>query len=271
MAMASTLDQVGIFTHDARDAALILSVIAGYDQHDATSSKESVPDYAGMIDERPKVRLGVPKEFREGLSGEALAWFETELKRISSLDGVKLVDISLPHIRESLAVYYIIMPAEVSANMARYDGLRYGAHTTGETLEELYRSNRSQGFGAEVRRRILLGTFVLSAGYHDAYYTKAAKVRSLITHECLRAFDTVDAIIGPTSPTPAFKLGEKQSDPLAMYLSDIYTVAANIAGVPAVSFPSGTIDGLPMGMQLMGPYWSEARLVSLVDRLSRAS
>jgi aspartyl-tRNA(Asn)/glutamyl-tRNA(Gln) amidotransferase subunit A len=269
MAMASSLDQVGIFAHNPNDVALLLHTMAGFDSHDATSSHIAVPEYTKQLHEDKPVRIGVPKEFREGLTGEAALWFDAALERCRAIKNVTLVDISLPHIEHALAVYYIIMPSEVSANMARYDGLRYGMHSEAVgNLEMQYRKNRSAGFGPEVKRRILLGTYALSAGYYDAYYAKAAKVRRLISQDMDKAFEMVDAILGPTSPTPAFKIGEKQSDPLTMYLSDIYTVAANLTGVPAVSFPAGDIKGLPMGLQLMGPRWSEGVLLQLVERFS---
>ncbi len=272
MAMASSLDQVGIFAHTAEDIALLMHAMAGADSHDATASTVFVPDYAELLRDKKPVRIGVPKEFRTGLAGDAAAWFDAALEKCRKVEGVTLVDVSLPHIEYALAVYYIIMPSEVSANMSRYDGLRYGTHkeVLGD-LEALYRKNRSAGFGAEVKRRILLGTYALSAGYYDAYYAKAAKVRRLISEDVKNAFQKVDAILGPTSPTPAFKIGEKQSDPLTMYLSDIYTVAANLAGLPAVSFPAGEIQGLPMGLQLMGPAWSEGSLLELVERLGAST
>ncbi len=269
MAMASSLDQVGIFAHDAHDVGTLLHAMSGFDPHDATSSRENVPDYRKLIAEERPVRIGIPKEFRDGLAGAASEWFQAAIERCKKASGVTFVDVTLPHIGDSLAVYYIIMPSEVSANMARYDGLRYGtmSEAAGD-LETLYRHNRAAGLGAEVKRRVLLGTYALSAGYYDAYYAQAAKVRNLIAQDMDAVFQNVDLVLGPTSPTPAFKIGEKQSDPLTMYLSDIYTVAANLTGVPAVSFPAGTIEELPMGLQLMGPKWSEGLLLQLVRRLS---
>lgn len=267
IAMASSLDQVGIFSRSAADAAVVLEVMSGQDPLDATSQAAEVPRYSELLHERlPDIRIGVPRQFKEGLSGAALEWFEGQLAIYRSTPGYTLVDIDLPRIGYALAVYYIIMPSEVSANMARYDGLRYGyAAGTQAQLSQQYSENRSKGFGPEVRRRILLGTYALSAGYYEAYYAQAAKVRTILRQDLNTAFEQVDAILGPTSPTPAFKIGEKQSDPLNMYLSDIYTVAANLAGIPAVSYPAGLVEGLPMGLQLMGPRWSEARLLQMVQ------
>ncbi len=272
IAMASSLDQVGIFSHSAYDAAILLEILAGKDPYDATSSPEAVLSYSEFVATQPRpMRIGVPREFRRGLSDEVGRWFEAQLEKYRAMDGVTLVDIDLPRIGYSLALYYIIMPSEVSANMSRFDGLRYG-HRADEqgSLEEVYRANRSMGFGPEVRRRILLGTYALSAGYYDAYYAQAAKVRTLLQQDLQKAFGAVDLILGPTSPTPAFKIGEKQNDPLTMYLSDIYTVAANLAGIPAISYPAGMMQNLPMGMQLMGPQWSEGLLLQAAQKLSAA-
>ncbi len=268
IAMASSLDQVGIFSRSAYDCALLLSEMAGHDARDATAHDQAVPDYVSLISKPlPALTIGLPKEYWP--EGERVIFDlqERARKQYKAFPRIKFVTVTIPRLPYALAAYYIIMSSEVSANLARFDGLRYGVHGTGETLEKAYLNNRTKGFGAEVRRRIMLGTYALSAGYYDAYYAHAAKVRRLLYEDFQRVFGQVDAVLCPTSPTPAFKLGEKQSDPLLMYLSDIYTVAANLVGVPAVSYPAGTIDHLPIGLQLMGPAWSEAKLLNLVHHV----
>lgn len=267
IAMASSLDHVGLLTRTPFDAALMLEVMAGHDPLDATSSREPVPSYsAALALPREKLHIGLPKEyFVQNTDSEFQERVDALLGLYRSLPDVELVEISLPNAAQALAVYYIIMSSEVSSNMARYDGIRYGLRAgtgTGGALESWYAENRSQGLGAEVQRRIMLGTYSLSAGYYDQYYAQASKVRTLIARDFEKAFHSVDVILSPTSPTPAFKIGEKIVDPLTMYLSDVYTVSANLAGIPAVSFPAGLVRGLPVGMQLMAPAWNEIKLLA---------
>jgi aspartyl-tRNA(Asn)/glutamyl-tRNA(Gln) amidotransferase subunit A len=266
MAMASSLDQIGPLTKNVHDAAAVLGAIAGHDHLDATTVVRDVPDYTeGLNRDIGGLRIGIPKEyFGEGLSDEVRVKVE---EGISSLKdrGATTVEVSLPHSQYALAVYYIVMPCEVSANLARFDGIRYG-HSSKQAhdLLEVYTKSRAEGFGSEPLRRIMLGTYALSAGYFDAYYVKAQKVRALIRQDFDRAFEHCDVIAGPTSPTVAFKLGEKSDDPLAMYLSDIYTVPVNLAGVPAISVPvgGGGQSGLPVGLQLIGPMWGERAILN---------
>ncbi len=260
IAFASSLDRVGPFAANVRDAATMLSVIAGHDPHDATSSPAPVPDFAAESDKSARgMRIGVPAEyFAEGLDPEVRAAIE---KGIASLKaaGCTIKPVSLPHTRYAIPVYYLIATAEASANLARFDGVRYGYRSPdSETLSAMYCHSRDEGFGAEVKRRILLGTYALSAGYYDAYYLKAQQVRRLLAEEFLRAFAEVDAIVTPTSPVPAFKLGEKTGDPLAMYLADIYTVTASLAGICGVTVPCSTTKaGLPVGMQVLAAHLNE--------------
>jgi aspartyl-tRNA(Asn)/glutamyl-tRNA(Gln) amidotransferase subunit A len=271
IAMASSLDQVGTLTNSVSDAAVLLHEFAGSDPRDATSSPRAVDDYEAEI-KKPLggVTIGIVREFQSDQPAvESL--MERARERFKKVGKVRFADVSLPKISYALAVYYICMSSEVSANLARYDGLRYGRFEEGPgSLEAVYRRNRAAGFGPEVRRRIMLGTYALSAGYYDAYYLKAQKVRRLIAEDFIAAFKSVDAVMSPTSPTPAFRIGEKQSDPLTMYLSDIYTVAANLAGLPAISVPCGTEGSLPMGLQLTGPAWSESALLRLAHHFENA-
>ncbi|MDQ3908315.1 MAG: Asp-tRNA(Asn)/Glu-tRNA(Gln) amidotransferase subunit GatA [Acidobacteriota bacterium] len=274
VAFGSSLDQIGTFTLTARDAATVLQVIAGRDEADATTAGVEVPDYAARLTGDVKgARLGVPRAlFGEGLDADVRANVERAIEVFRDL-GAEVVDVELPHARYAIAVYYIIATAEASSNLARYDGVRYGfrAEESGE-LRAMYRRTREEGFGPEVKRRIMLGTYVLSSGYYDAYYLKAQQVRSLIKQDFAAAFDACDAIITPTAPTPAFKLGEKVDDPLAMYLNDIYTVTANLAGIPGLSVPCGlSRDGLPTGMQLLARHWDEATMLRLADAYERAA
>ena len=269
VAFASSLDNIGIFGQTAKDAAGVLGVIAGRDARDATSADVPVPDYLSEIDKdiRGKV-FGVPRAlFGEGLDEEVRDSVEKSIENFKSL-GAEIVDVKLPHAKYGIAVYYIIATAEASSNLARYDGVRYGFRAEGgNALRDMYMKTREQGFGEEVKRRIMLGTYVLSSGYYDAYYSKAQKVRALVKQDYEKAFTKCDAIITPTSPSVAFKLGEKSSDPLAMYLNDVYTVSANLAGVPAISVPSGLSgDGMPIGLQLIGNFWSESMLLNLASR-----
>ena len=266
VAFASSLDQVGIFGRSTRDVATVLGVIAGRDPRDATTAEVPVPDYvSGLAVDCQNLRLGFPRAlFGEGLDHEVRAAVEKAIETYKEL-GVEVVDVELPHAKYCIAVYYIIATAEASSNLARFDGARYGfrAEDTPE-LRQMYRKTRDEGFGPEVKRRIMLGTYVLSAGYYDAYYRKAQQVRSLLKEDFARAFQLCDAIITPTSPTPAFRLGEKVDDPLSMYLNDVYTVTANLAGVPGMNVPCGlSADNLPIGFQLLGPYWSETTLFRL--------
>lgn len=273
VAFASSLDNIGIFGQTTKDVADVLSVIAGRDEHDSTSADVEVPDYsASLNDEIKGKRIGIPRAlFGEGIEDEVRDGVEKSIDNFASL-GCKIVDVELPYAKYGIAVYYIIATAEASSNLARYDGVRYGFRAKGETtLREMYFKTREDGFGEEVKRRIMLGTYVLSSGYYDAYYSKAQKVRALVKQDYINAFTKCDAILTPTSPTVAFKIGERVSDPLAMYLSDIYTVSANLAGVPAISIPCGVSgEGLPIGTQLTGDFWSEATLFNLANSYENA-
>ncbi|MGA9587639.1 MAG: Asp-tRNA(Asn)/Glu-tRNA(Gln) amidotransferase subunit GatA [Terracidiphilus sp.] len=261
VAFASSLDRVGPFAANVRDAATLLSVIAGHDHCDATSSPAPVPDYAAESDKGAEgLRIGVPAEyFGEGLDPEVRERIETGIESLKKA-GCTVKPVSLPHTRYAIPTYYLVATAEASANLARFDGVRYGYRSpSSATLSDMYCHSRDEGFGAEVKRRIMLGTYALSAGYYDAYYLKAQKVRRLLADEFLRTFAEVDAIVTPTAPTPAFKLGEKTGDPLAMYLADIYTVTASLAGICGVTVPCGTTKaGLPVGMQVLGAHLNEA-------------
>ena len=266
VAFASSLDQIGVFARKAGDVARVLGVIAGRDPHDATTANVPVPDYnASLTGDLKGARIGFPRTlFGKGLDDEVKKSVENVVDVYREL-GAEIVDVELPNAGYAIAVYYVIATAEASSNLARFDGVRYGfrAEETPE-LRQMYRKTRAEGFGPEVKRRIMLGTYVLSAGYYDAYYRKAQQVRTLIKNDFLNAFKTCDAILTPTSPTPAFAIGEKVDDPLAMYLNDIYTVTANLAGVPGISVPCGlSSERLPIGYQLLGPYWSEPVLLKL--------
>ncbi len=269
IAFASSLDRIGPFAANVRDAAAVLQVIAGHDPCDATSSTAPVPDYSAGIDAGVKgLRLGVPSEyFAEGLDPEVRRPIEASIEQLRAA-GAEIKPISLPHTRYAVPTYYVIATAEASANLARFDGVRYGYRApNSNTLSAMYRQSREGGFGPEVKRRILLGTYVLSAGYYDAYYRKAQQVRRLLTNDFLTAFNEVDAILTPTAPTPAFKLGEKVDDPMSMYLADIYTVTASLAGICGLSVPCGeSSDGLPIGMQILGKHFNE----SMVFRVAQA-
>jgi aspartyl-tRNA(Asn)/glutamyl-tRNA(Gln) amidotransferase subunit A len=275
IAFASSLDRVGPFAVSVRDAALVLGTIAGYDPLDATSSQRPVPDYTEEIDKGVAgMRLGVPSEyFGEGLDPEVRSAVESTIERLRTA-GAEIVPISLPHTRYAVPTYYVIATAEASSNLARFDGVRYGYRAPeAKTLAEMYRLSREGGFGAEVKRRILLGTYVLSAGYYDAYYKKAQQVRRLLTEDFLAAFKNVDAILTPTAPTPAFKIGEKADDPMAMYLADIYTVTASLAGICGISVPCGNSrEGLPIGLQILGNHFAEStvfRVAQAVESLEK--
>jgi aspartyl-tRNA(Asn)/glutamyl-tRNA(Gln) amidotransferase subunit A len=272
VAFASSLDQIGPFANNVSDAARTLQVISGRDRYDSTSSNMPVPDYLRALTGDIKgLRVGVPPEcFGEGLDAEVKEKVEAGIRRLADR-GAEIVEVSLPHTKYVIAVYYIIATAEASSNLARFDGVRYGFRAEeARTLSEMYRKTRNEGFGAEVKRRIMLGTFVLSSGYYDAYYEKAQRVRSMLVDDFAEAFRKCDVIVTPTAPTPAFKIGEKSNDPLAMYLGDIYTVTVNLAGVPAVSVPCGSsAAGLPIGLQLIGNHFDEARLLNAAHALEQ--
>jgi aspartyl-tRNA(Asn)/glutamyl-tRNA(Gln) amidotransferase subunit A len=265
VAYASSLDQIGPFATSVKDAARMLQVISGHDRHDSTSANESVPNFLSSLTGDIKgLRVGVPPEcFGEGLDAEVKMSVETAIARLKER-GAEIVEVHLPHMKYVVAVYYLIATAEASSNLARFDGVRYGHRTEDpRSLSDLYRRTRDEGFGAEVKRRIMLGTFALSSGYYDAYYEKAQRVRAMLANDFAEAFQKCDVIATPTAPTPAFKVGEKSDDPLAMYLGDIYTVTINLAGVPAVSVPCGvSAAGLPIGLQLIGNHFDEARLLN---------
>jgi aspartyl-tRNA(Asn)/glutamyl-tRNA(Gln) amidotransferase subunit A len=273
VAFASSLDQVGVFGRSTRDVARVLEIISGRDPHDATSADVLVPDYAAELTADVKgARIGFPKSlFGAGLDAEVRASVEAAVDVYREL-GAEIVDIELPNAQYSIAVYYIIATAEASSNLARFDGVRYGFRAEdAPELRQMYRKTRAEGFGPEVKRRIMLGTYVLSAGYYDAYYRKAQQVRALLKEDFRKAFEGCDAIITPTSPTPAFLIGEKVDDPLAMYLNDIYTVTANLAGVPGISVPCGlSSKRLPIGFQLLGAHWSESTLFKLAHAYETA-
>ena len=267
VAFASSLDQIGSITKDVSDAALLLQVVSGHDGHDSTSVNVGVPDYiAGINSENDNLRIGVPKEFfGEGLNPEVESAVTNALE-IYKKNGAELVDLTLPHCGYAVATYYIIATAEASSNLARYDGVRYGQRSrlSEDNIIDMYSRVRAEGFGSEVKRRILLGNYVLSAGFYEAYYMKASKVRNLIRSDFEDAFKKVDCIISPTCPSPAFKIGEKITDPLEMYLSDIYTIPANLVGIPGISIPCGfTTTGLPIGMQIMGKHFEEKKILKI--------
>ena len=273
IAFASSLDQAGPMTHTAEDAALLLQAMAGFDPKDSTSAQEPVPDYlTGIGQDLKGLRIGLPQEyFGAGLDAGVAASIEAALAEYRRL-GAEFRDISLPNSPLSVPTYYVVAPAECSSNLARFDGVRYG-HRCHEPrdLTDLYTRSRAEGFGAEVKRRVMIGTYVLSAGYYDAYYLKAQKLRHLISDDFRRAFAEVDVILGPTSPTTAFPLGAKADDPVAMYLNDIYTIATNLAGLPGLSLPAAPAAGLPVGLQLIGDYFQEARLLNVAHKLQEAT
>ncbi len=274
IAMGSSLDQIGPVAKTVEDAEIIFRVISGYDEMDSTSSPEGARTYADLTrnNAEGKITIGVPRDFlSDGLDTEVMTNFETSLGVLRDL-GYVIREVALPNIKYSLSVYYIIMFAEASTNLARFDGIRYGFSEEGGDTITSYMKTRGEGFGKEARRRIMLGTYVLSSGYYDAYYNKAGALRSLIIKDFENAFREVDAIVTPTSPVPAFKIGEKINDPLAMYLADIFTVPVNLAGVPAVSVPSGkNKDGLPLGLQIIAPLFGEETLFSIGKRFEAVS
>ncbi len=272
VAFASSLDRIGPFAQTVRDIAEVFSVIAGWDSNDSTSANVARPDYSADLDKPVAgMRIGVPDEyFAAGLDPEVRKNVEAGIALLEKI-GCERVSIRLPHTDYAIATYYIIATAEASSNLARYDGVRYGLRTKAATLSEMYRKTRRNGFGAEVKRRIMLGTYALSSGYYDAYYLRAQKVRALIARDFAEAFERVDAIITPTSPVPPFKIGERTADPLQMYLADIYTVTGSLAGLPAISVPCGkTSNKLPVGMQIIGSHFSEGRVLQIASAFERA-
>ena len=272
-AFASSLDHVGALARSVKDAATVLAVIAGRDPADATSADVPVPDYPALLDGNVKgLKLGLPREYLKYLTSETGELISAGVDTLGKL-GCEIREISLPATDYAIACYYIIATAEASSNLARYDGVRYTHRSAGsETLSEMYRNTRGEGFGAECKRRIMLGTYVLSHGYYDAYYLKAQKVRALIARDFTQAFQQVDAIIAPVSPFPAFRIGEKVDDPVAMYLSDIYTITGDLAGIPCMSVPCGaTADGLPVGMQILTRHFDEPTMFRLADAFEKAS
>ena len=277
VAFASSLDQIGPLTKTVRDAAVIMNAIAGHDPQDSTSLNELVPDYAAKLgNDLRGVRLGLPKEYMiEGIDPRVKAAIDTAVKQMNSL-GAEIIDVSLPHTDYGVAVYYILATAEASANLARFDGVRYGYRAEDPTdMLDLYGRTREEGFGPEVKRRVILGTYVLSSGYYDAYYLRAQKVRELIRQDFAKAFEKVDALISPTSPVPAFKLGERTADPLQMYLADIFTLAANLAGICGISVPCGFAEAnghrLPIGLQLLGKPLDEARILQIAHAYEQST
>ena len=273
IAYASSLDQGGPMAQSAEDCALLLNAMAGFDPRDSTSLERPVEDYARDLDKPlAGLRIGLPKEFfAAGCDAGVMAAVQAAIKEYEKL-GATIVDVSLPNSHLSVPAYYVIAPAEASSNLSRYDGVRYGYRAPEYgNLDDMYMKTRAQGFGAEVKRRILIGAYVLSHGYYDAYYLQAQRIRRLIANDFVEAFKSCDVIMGPTSPTTAFRLGEKSADPVQMYLSDIYTIAVNLAGLPGMSVPCGFADGLPVGLQLIGNYFDEARLLGVAHRYQMAT
>ncbi len=274
VAFASSLDQGGPMAQTAEDTAILLNAMAGHDKHDSTSINQDVPDYTATLNDDIKgLTIGLPKEyFNQGLDTHVEKALQEAIKVYESR-GVTFKEITLPNTELATSAYYVLAPAEASSNLARYDGVRYGYRCENpENLDDLYKRSRSEGFGLEVKRRILIGTYVLSAGYYDAYYSRAQKIRRLIRDDFLAAFKEVDVILTPVTPTPAFKIGEKTSDPVAMYLSDIYTIAVNLAGLPGISLPAGfSPDGLPIGMQLITTHFDEARLLNVAHQFQQTT
>jgi aspartyl-tRNA(Asn)/glutamyl-tRNA(Gln) amidotransferase subunit A len=271
-AFASSLDHIGPFSRTVRDSARLLQVMAGRDEMDSTSAFAPVPDYVAALDGNIRgMKIGIPKEFFDGLASDTGDVIQAAIQRLQKL-GCEIREIRLPHTSYAVGCYYIICTAEASSNLARYDGVRYTRRSeSAGTLQEMYRQTRDEGFGAECKRRIMLGTYVLSSGYYDAYYLKAQKVRALVARDYAQAFEQVDAIVGPVSPFPAFKLGEKVDDPTSMYLSDIYTVTGDLAGVPCMSVPAGkTPDGLPVGLQVIANHFNETAMFRIADAFERA-
>lgn len=273
IAFASSLDQAGPMAHSAEDAALLLNVMAGFDERDSTSVERDVPDYSSTLnDSLDGLRIGLPKEFfSEGLDPSIAAVVDAAIKTYESL-GASVKEITLPNSGLAVPTYYVVAPAECSSNLSRMDGVRFGHRCEDpKDLTDLYERSRGEGFGDEVKRRIMIGTYALSAGYYDAYYKKAQQCRRLISDDFKQAFNDVDVIMGPTAPTTAFKFGDKTDDPVAMYLADIYTISTNLAGLPGMSIPAGFVDGLPVGLQLIGNYFDEARLLNVAHRYQQVT
>ena len=273
IAFASSLDQAGIMAPSAEDCALFLEAIAGFDERDSTSVDVPVPAYAAELGQGVKgLRIGVVREFMEGgLDPDNAALVRAAVQAYAD-QGAEIVEVSCPNMGMSVPTYYVVAPAECSSNLSRFDGVRFGHRCADpKDLMDLYKRSRGEGFGAEVKRRIMTGTYVLSAGYYDAYYLKAQKVRQLISREFAAAFAKADVLVGPTSPTPAFRLGDKVDDPITMYLNDIYTIGANLAGLPAMSIPCGMLQGLPVGLQLIGPHFAESRLLATAHAYQQVS
>ncbi|WP_177420794.1 Asp-tRNA(Asn)/Glu-tRNA(Gln) amidotransferase subunit GatA [endosymbiont of Lamellibrachia barhami] len=273
IAFASSLDQGGPMTRSAEDAALMLQAMAGFDPRDSTSAEELLADFsAGLNDSLQGLRIGLPKEyFGEGLDAGVAASVEAAIGEYRKL-GAEVVEISLPNTHLAVPTYYVVAPAECSSNLSRFDGVRYGYRCEDpKDLEDLYKRSRGEGFGEEVKRRIMIGTYALSAGYYDAYYLKAQKIRHLISDDFKAAFEQVDVIMGPSTPSTAFGLGEKADDPVTMYLNDIYTIAANLAGLPGMSVPVEPVEGMPVGLQIIGNYFAEAKLLNVAHKLQQAT
>ncbi len=273
IAFASSLDQAGVLAQTAEDAARLLAVMAGFDERDSTSIDEPVPDYPALLDAPlDGLRIGLPTQFfADGLDADVRDRIEEAITVYEGL-GACVEEVDLPNSAFAVPAYYVVAPAEASSNLSRYDGVRYGYRCKDPIdLLDLYRRSRGEGFGSEVKRRIMTGTYVLSAGYYDAYYLKAQQVRRLISDDFRRVFERVDVLMGPTSPTTAFPLGSRLDDPLTMYLSDVYTIAVNLAGLPAISVPAGEVGGLPVGLQIIAPYFAEGRLLNVAHRLQQAT
>lgn len=273
IAFASSLDQGGAMTQTAEDAALMLGVMAGFDERDSTSLDKAVPDYVATLNDDIKgLKIGLPKEyFAEGLDSDVASVIETAVAEYKKL-GAEVVEISLPNSALSVPAYYVVAPAECSSNLSRFDGVRFGYRCEDpKDLEDLYKRSRGEGFGSEVKRRIMIGAYALSAGYYDAYYLKAQKIRQLISDDFKQAFKDVDVIMAPTTPTVAFKIGEKTDDPITMYLSDINTIAVNLAGLPGMSIPAGFSQGMPVGLQIIGNYFEEGRLLNVAHQYQQVT
>ncbi|WP_027976799.1 Asp-tRNA(Asn)/Glu-tRNA(Gln) amidotransferase subunit GatA [Pseudomonas sp. App30] len=273
IAYASSLDQAGTFARTAEDCALLLQGMAGFDPQDSTSIDEPVPDYsAGLNGSLQGLRIGVPKEyFGAGLDPRIADLIQQSIKELEKL-GATVKEISLPNMQHAIPAYYVIAPAEASSNLSRFDGVRFGYRCENPAdLTDLYKRSRGEGFGSEVQRRIMVGAYALSAGYYDAYYLQAQKIRRLIKNDFMAAFHDVDVILGPTTPNPAWKIGDKNADPVAEYLEDVYTITANLAGLPGLSMPAGFVDGLPVGVQLVAPYFQEGRLLNVAHQYQQAT
>lgn len=273
VAFASSLDQIGPITKNVRDAAILMNIISGLDANDSTSAPLDVPDFTASIGRDIKgIKIGIPKEyFIEGMDKEVEVAVREAIRKIESLGAIP-VELSLPHTEYAVATYYVLATSEASSNLARYDGVKYGFRAPGKDLIEMYMNTRAEGFGPEVKRRILLGTYALSSGYYEAYYKKAQQVRTLIKRDFDEAFKSADVIVTPTTPTPAFKIGEKASDPLQMYLSDIFTISVNLAGVPAISIPCGfSSQGLPIGLQIIGRHFDEEKILQVAHAYEQST